>query len=142
MKIQSYYYTTIMLSKSHVTKVTTTKQAVAQLNSGQYESALALFEELAANDYKDSKKLFSSFLRFPENKKADSKSRPRRLIVCVYDLKILFVLQRIQIKFAVDIEIFARVKSGKLGNGHLIRRHGARFRFGKLFLVFSALDTP
>ena len=58
MKIQSYYYTIIMLSKSHVTKVTTTKQAVAQLNSGQYESALALFEELAANDYKDSKKLF------------------------------------------------------------------------------------
>ena len=36
----------------------TYKQAVAQLNSGQYESALALFEELAANDYKDSKKLY------------------------------------------------------------------------------------
>ena len=36
----------------------TYKQAVAQLNSGQYESALALFKELAANDYKDSKKLF------------------------------------------------------------------------------------
>jgi len=32
----------------------TYKQAVAQLNSGQYESALALFEELAASDYKDS----------------------------------------------------------------------------------------
>ncbi len=32
----------------------TYKQAVAHLNNGEYESALLLFEELAANNYKDS----------------------------------------------------------------------------------------
>ena len=47
----------------------------------------------------------------------------------------------VNVEFSVRVERFPLVKRGKFRNGHLVRGHGYRLRFGKFLLILSALNS-
>ena len=47
----------------------------------------------------------------------------------------------VNVEFSVRVERFPLVKRGKFRNGHLVRGHGYRLRFGEFFLILSALNS-